>query len=1022
MDTSFINKKINLANVSTLLKTAIAGILISEVLFLSREVSVYVDLYVLKNHYEYWCLGIIILYSFFLIAYLLVREFTKGCVKIYKSYRLDIAILLLLGFFTSFSGGGLGTKYYHGVIEKIDPITLIFISFLPFILVIGLAIRAVQIKIYKRQNNEPFFISDIEGKTKDKDLLDHANSAIRFAERVFNGGSSDSMVFGIDAPWGIGKSTFVNYCIESWDEEKYKDKVILYKFNPLRYEDRANLLEKFIDGLVVTLQKNHFVPEIRTLVSKYSRLIKTKKTFSLFGFDIDLSSGDYTVDDAFDDLELALLDFDKKVIVIVDDLDRLSFSAIKDVLFTIKKSFTLPNISYVLCYDTENIVALEKKDGDAEKIREFLEKFINVKISLFLDEQILSKYVTENFETAMLANLQADPYTRDKLRETVDVLVELYKSADFHQYQLFLGDIRKIKRLLNTLMLFEIEQTDFDNSDIDKYDLIHLVLIYINYPNLFRKIYNTETGGKRGFFSAVIPYDDGYPNKDRIRGERDNRYENSTYYTEFIANLPEGQKFLLGKIFDVSKRLPSDRQIDSATETMRKTYACFNGDGLWTGGKNLQEYLYLIVKLSKPQKRDQYKYYLNLIGKVKNGLPVEEVLLKEESFSFSNNENSHEQFWRIIVNTAFELSPDTGTSLISYLLNHMTDYSYYSNKDIGVGLRDGLDFFLVKLLDNAGWSDPEGTHAGNTEENLTEISEWIFGEGRHIDSGVLDTLSKKDRGVLGLFDLMSFRLFCSADRGGNIFNLQRALLRHADTNKPADINNVVEEMREISQKVFSIFKSQYILKQNNVFEVIDNLTLADISGKYFDFIENQIVTEKISRESVEKEVDSFKSRMKGFILFQLGNEMVDHGVGCGLYDETGSEDEGGIRTLINNYLFDYCFNSEIVTNGYEYFLDYLLISFAGVFSTRKGHKYTPSIDEFTKVLDRGRLLTYWKTNLKKIKELNLDKKEKEVTRGEYTASYKDDIKNVFETLDTFLQNEESKTVEDLPKNSDGEKE
>jgi len=43
-----------------------------------------------------------------------------------------------------------------------------------------------------------------------------------------------------------------------------------------------------------------------------------------------------------------LADLDKKVIVVVDDLDRLGFSAIKDVLFAIKKSSHVPNVSYVL--------------------------------------------------------------------------------------------------------------------------------------------------------------------------------------------------------------------------------------------------------------------------------------------------------------------------------------------------------------------------------------------------------------------------------------------------------------------------------------------------------------------------------------------------------------------------------------------------------------------------------------------------------------------------------------------------
>lgn len=1002
----FINKKVNIPSVTTHLKTVLVGILVAEVWFLSTEVAWRLIAFTEKGDHE--CLAIWLGTIAFILT--VVYPFIRGCVaegvKIFKSLRIDLLATFLLGFFMSLSVGGIGTNLYQKTAERLDPLLLVFILAVPVVVCIALIARAIQIKISGRKNTEPFFVSDIEGKKKEEDLLNYADSATRFAERVFNGGSSDSLVFGIDAPWGVGKSTFVNYCIESWEEEKYKDKVVLYKFNPLRYEDRTNLLEKFIDGLVATLQKSSFAPEIRPLVSKYSRLIKSKGTFSFLGFEIELSSGTYTVDDAFDDLELALKDFDKKVIVIVDDLDRLSFSAIKDVLFAIKKSFTLPNISYVLCYDTENIVAFEK-DTDVEKVREFLEKFVNVKTSLFLDSEVLSGYVSENFETALQNNLQLDPYTRDNLKTAISVLLDIYKSPDFHRYQPFLGDVRKLKRLVNTMMLFEIEKTDFENSDFDKLDLVHLILIYINYPNIFRKIYNTETGGKMGFFSAVIPCDDGYPPRDR-NARDDSKYENSTYFTDYVTNTlrEENQRFLVNKVFNVATRLPDDRKIDSVPEVMKKTFACFNGDGLWTGGKNLQEYLHLIVKLAKPQKRGQYKFYLNMRNNVAEGTPIHEIFGKEEDFLSSKSESSHEQFWRIVVNTARELKPEVGSHVIEYLLTHTPDYSFFTNQEIGVGLRDDIDFFLVKLLNDTGWADPDGGHQENTEENITEIAEWVFGEGRHVGMGVLETLSKEDRGVIGLYDLMAFRLFCSADRGGEIFNLTRAVAKHANPDAPTQGSTrdiAVEEMREMSQKVFIIFKDQYITPAKNIFVLIEALTLADFAGKYLDFIQEQVRIGKITEEVRNTYIASLKSRMKSLITYQLGNTKVSHGVGCGYYDETGTADRRGISVAMNDYLFETCFNPELEVGNYEHFLDYLLINFASVFASRRGRDYIPHSGEFTKVLDRSRLASYWKKNSEAIKALNLESKKKTINTGNYTATYEQDLKDVFDVLDKLVE-------------------
>lgn len=997
----FTSKKISTANLTTLVKAGVFGILSAESYSLSKIVTFRLSGYITSGNHEYVALVLSAIGLLLVIAYLIGRDFFSDTLKIFKSWRLDVFATFCFGILISISFGGIGLGTYTKIVSILSIQQLLVLIGLPFVVLCSLIFRVIQAWLQNRKKKEdPFFISDVEQKTKKDDLLGFSEEADRFAERVFNQGSSDSMVFGIDAPWGIGKSTFVNLCKEYW-ENSHQEKAIIYSFSPLRYEDRTNLLEKFVDGLIRVIQKHSFVPEIRPLIYKYSRFIKAKASFS--GFGVELLSGTYTIDDAFEDLESALSGFDKKIIVVVDDLDRLNFSAIKDVLFAIKKSFTLPNISYVLCYDTENISALEKDRPDIEKVTEFLEKFVNVKVSLYLDTTVLQNYVSKNLAKALSGNSQADPILVSK---AIGALIEIYKSQDYHHYLAFIGDVRKLKRLINTLLLLEIEKADFDNSDFNNQDLLHLLLIYINYPNVFRKIYNTETQGKKGFFSVLMPYEDGYPKDQSNQGHNrasESSYKNSEQYTKYVSSIPDNQAFLLNKIFDVTTRLEK-AVIDSVPEEIRHSYACFNGG--WTNARNLEEYLNLIVKLSKPQKNTQYRFYLNCKNEIVAGKTVEEVLSKEE-FSYSKSESTHEQFWRVVTNSPYEFNSQTGSKLITYLLNNIQHYSLFTNKEIGVGLRDDLDFFLIKLLDTVGWTDESGQHRKNTEENITEIAEWVFGEGRHSGNSVIEILAKEERGLLGLYDLLAFRLFCSADRGGDIFNLQRALSKHGDPAAPTEgstKNIAVEEMREISQKVFQIFVDQYINKNINVFELADTLSLADFTGKYHDFVKEKIASGEA--KDVETGIGALKSRVKSFITYQLGNSLISSGVGCGYYDPTGKEDKNVIKVKINDYLFGECFNPEKDAKNYQHFIDYLLINFASVFASEQGRDYIPHANEFTKALERDRLIEYWKKNGDAIKALNLPAQDKIVHAGNYTATYKKDLPEVYTVLDKLIEDNE----------------
>ncbi|MBI4232594.1 P-loop ATPase [Candidatus Peregrinibacteria bacterium] len=1000
------------ANLLVLIKTAILGILSAEIWGFSLAIAHKLNGWIFLNDYEHIAIVVCVVCTLFLLAYLLTRGAFVDSKKIIRSYRIDILIIFCFGIWISIAWSGFLSIWISKIVSSANITQILTIFSAPFI--IGILVME-RLLLWKDKKNDSLLVTDIELKSRDGDLLNFTGKANAFAESIFNRGSSESFVFGVDAPWGIGKSTFINFCGEYW-EEKYADRVVVYKFSPLRYLGSSNLLEVFIDGLIHAIQKNAFIPEIKPLISRYTRLLKEIKRFSIFCFTPPIFVVDYTADEACDDLSAVLKRFPKKVIIVIDDLDRISFAEIKDILFVIRKSFAFPNISYVICYDTENLGVLEADFPDVEKVGEFLEKFVNVKISLYLDREDLKNYVSENLENALTESI-VDPLP---VRQAIGGLLDIYDSSMYHRHLPFIGDVRKLKRLINTVMMFDLQSTNFQSSDFNKRDLVNLLLIYIHYPSVFRKIYNTETKGGRGFFSLVLPYDEGYPKDER--GSRvgssfsGSSYKNSIHYrnyleeSKFTEDTP--QRFLLDQIFNVDVRLRTDKSslydneyavIDKIPDDVRTSLACFNGG--WTNGRNLETYLDLIVNHSKPVDVDQHKFYMQWRDKIINKKVTIDTAFADTKFAHSDGEYRREKLWRILVNSARELPSDIAKEIIIYLLKTIPEYSLFETGDpnVGMGLRHNLAFFLTRLLNDAGWIDQQGKHSNNVQPHIAEIAEWVFGEGRHVDNGVLTILSEESRGVLGIHDLLLFRLSCSSDRGGDIFDLSRAIAEHANRNAPStgSIRDIArEEMREMSQKVFEIFNTRYIVSKKNIFAEIDALQTSDLVAKYDDFLKQKIADGTLQATDIDKKSIELKSRVGAFILYQMANAEINLGAGCGFYDPTGTEDNHAIRDLINDYLFEDCFDPRETKNT-EYFIDYLFRNFASAFVSARedGLKYIPTINEFTKVLDKVKLATFWQKHGKTFKDIKLEDKDRVVFVGNDEASYKKYVPMVYKVLD-----------------------
>jgi hypothetical protein len=832
----------------------------------------------------------------------------------------------------------------------------------------------------KKRISQLYFIADEEVADEKDDLLASEAQAKSFAETVLASGAHPGLVFGVDGPWGIGKTSFINLAARYW--EHAADKVIVCRFEPLRYASEPDLSERLIRDLSASIQSKVFAPEFRPAASRYSRLIKGKADVSFLGFKLSLEPSQETVDELLDDIDEVLRRIGRRVIIVVDDLDRLDAKTTNNVLFATRRTFKLSQATYVLCYDTE-VLAGSKEEGS--RAREFLEKFVTVKLSLFVDSSSLRDFLRRDWERAesQLGSVPSD--TMVKLGAVLNELADILDGESAPKYLPMVGDLRKVKRFINAILLMQIEKTNLGRTDFNKRDLINLMLLHLNYPGLFRRIYAEETEGRTGAFSLRREY-----------GERE--FKNADAFSQVKDEHQAPARFLLEQLFDAGILEFGDG--GSAEESVLRSRACFNsGDS-----RNLEAYLKLIVRFAIPEPQETFVLYQNAVDRVRKGASIGSVLTTPD-FALERGENAHDQFWRVLVNQSHDFTSALAQDAIETLVEYLPRYSSFNNDDRG--LRPRSIYSLLRLLDRAGWGRTSGRRLPNSAENVLEIAWRIFGERTYQGKGLLEQLASPDRGVLGWNDLMLFRLQCSADRRGPLYNLQTALIVHQD--KSAATTGVVSQlaltgMRRLSQEVFALFRRTYIDSRRNFLAEASNAPVDAFLGVAFaQHIEaSRDLQPEHSDTSIARRVAAARSVVKSFVIYQLSNSLPPNGsgVGCGHYDEDGIEDGDGIAKLMNEYLFGICFNPEIHENNVLLFLDHCLSSLSrSYYSDRDENGFVATKAELPGGLDPKELGRYWRQHREHIRGRELHTSERCVFTSHYTAFYRDDLDGVFAVLD-----------------------
>ncbi|MFJ2759666.1 P-loop NTPase fold protein [Nocardioides sp. NPDC087217] len=236
---------------------------------------------------------------------------------------------------------------------------------------------------------------DDELADESEDVLDRAGYARHVVDviQTIRGHGAKSSVLAVVGPWGSGKSSVVSMAKNML--KKSNDQWIIAEFTPWIYPDADTMQVAFFRELRSVLPKDRKWKRKRETIGSLGEAISPiGKVGGVVGVDASgaisslskVVAGDTSTNATKIKAESALSQLDHPVLMILDDLDRLSPGELLMTFKLVRFVGRLPNVYYLLCYDERTLLdVLMKTDlvGDeSRRAQDYLEKMVQVRLDL----------------------------------------------------------------------------------------------------------------------------------------------------------------------------------------------------------------------------------------------------------------------------------------------------------------------------------------------------------------------------------------------------------------------------------------------------------------------------------------------------------------------------------------------------------------------------------------------------------------------------------------------------------------
>lgn len=320
----------------------------------------------------------------------------------------------------------------------------------------------------------------------------------------------DSFVFGLHGGWGEGKTSVINLLRNK--VEKNMDFLIV-NYDPWHFKDEEAILSSFYNQIEYALSARYILSGLKKTFIKYQKLISLGLSQAGFKFAPLLS--DESLEEIKQRIESYISKTDKKIIIFIDDVDRLQPKEVLLIFNLVRLNAKFPNTIFLLSFDPGVVQNYLEKDLNADPA--FLEKIVQKPVPLpAIEQKDVDRFLDIHFDN-LFKELKIPQSTIEKFKKEFPYIYQT-------QIRKLFKTLRHAKRYLNGLR----STLPPIKADVHLCDFLILEVIRVFYPRVYNDIWRNPwfyiplNWSDTTYFLSPFPYSDENGKYSKIKEHIEN--------------------------------------------------------------------------------------------------------------------------------------------------------------------------------------------------------------------------------------------------------------------------------------------------------------------------------------------------------------------------------------------------------------------------------------------------------------------------------------------------------------------